>query len=120
MRPAARLAAVAVILVSASLTSVLAQRSGVFLASRDHPSVRYSTAPVTDPVARLNRAIDLVREYRSRLIADVVTGKLDVREAAANLPDELPAPEDVGDVEDPELELAGEAEEIEESALANE
>jgi len=58
MRPAARLAAVAVILVSASLTSVLAQRSGVFLASRDHPSVRYSTAPVTDPVARLNRAIE--------------------------------------------------------------
>ena len=33
------------------------------------------------------REIELVREYRTRLIADVVTGKLDVREAAANLPD---------------------------------
>ena len=37
------------------------------------------------------------KEYHSRLIADVVTGKLDVREAAANLPDE---PEDPGEPED--------------------
>ena len=28
----------------------------------------------------------LLREYRIRLIADVVTGKLDVRESAARLP----------------------------------
>jgi hypothetical protein len=34
------------------------------------------------------REIDLLREYRTRLIADVVTGKLDVREAAAGLPEE--------------------------------
>lgn len=33
------------------------------------------------------REIDLLREYRTRLIADVVTGKLDVREAAAWLPE---------------------------------
>jgi type I restriction enzyme S subunit len=32
--------------------------------------------------------IDLIREYRTRVIADVVTGKLDVREAATSLPDE--------------------------------
>jgi type I restriction enzyme S subunit len=38
---------------------------------------------------RAQREIGLLREYRTRLIADVVTGKLDVREAAANLPDEL-------------------------------
>ena len=31
---------------------------------------------------------DLLREYRTRLIADVVTGKLDVRETAATLPEE--------------------------------
>lgn len=30
--------------------------------------------------------VSLLREYRTRLIADVVTGKLDVREAAARLP----------------------------------
>ena len=34
--------------------------------------------------------IALLREYRTRLIADVVTGKLDVREAAAGLPDDDP------------------------------
>jgi type I restriction enzyme S subunit len=32
--------------------------------------------------------ISLLREYRTRLIADVVTGKLDVREAASRLPAE--------------------------------
>jgi type I restriction enzyme S subunit len=34
------------------------------------------------------REIELLREYRTRLIADVVTGQLDVREAASRLPDE--------------------------------
>jgi type I restriction enzyme, S subunit len=40
-------------------------------------------------VAQAEREIALFREYRTRLIADVVTGKLDVREAAARLPDEI-------------------------------
>jgi type I restriction enzyme S subunit len=39
-------------------------------------------------IVSADREIALIREYRTRLIADVVTGKLDVREAAANLPDE--------------------------------
>lgn len=39
--------------------------------------------------AAAQREIELVREYRARLISDVVTGKLDVREAAAQLPDEI-------------------------------
>ncbi|WP_428273510.1 restriction endonuclease subunit S [Candidatus Palauibacter sp.] len=38
-------------------------------------------------VSATKRQIDLLREYRTRLIADVVTGKLDVREAAARLPE---------------------------------
>ena len=37
-------------------------------------------------LARAGQQIHLLREYRTRLIADVVTGKLDVREAAAKLP----------------------------------
>lgn len=37
--------------------------------------------------ARTKHEISLLREYRTRLIADVVTGKLDVREAAANVPE---------------------------------
>ena len=38
--------------------------------------------------SRLEREVRLLREYRTRLVADVVTGKLDVRQAAARLPDE--------------------------------
>ena len=30
----------------------------------------------------------MLEEYRTRLVADVVTGKLDVRDAAAQLPEE--------------------------------
>jgi type I restriction enzyme S subunit len=41
-------------------------------------------------ISRLEREITLLREYRTRLVADVVTGKLDVRAAAASLPDEAP------------------------------
>ena len=42
--------------------------------------------------------IDLLHEYRTRLMADVVTGKLDVREAAAALPEVDPlAAEDTPD-----------------------
>ena len=42
-------------------------------------------------ISRFEREIELLREYRTRLVADVVTGKLDVREAAAKLPDEVQA-----------------------------
>lgn len=51
------------------------------------------------------REIDLLREYRTRLIADVVTGKLDVREAAARLPDET---EDTDSLDDFEAESVDE------------
>lgn len=48
-----------------------------------------STAGMTQAISRLEREIELLREYRTRLVADVITGKLDVREAAARLPDEV-------------------------------
>lgn len=51
------------------------------------------TAPVTRTITRLEHEITLLREYRTRLVADVVTGKLDVRAAAASLPDEAPSDE---------------------------
>lgn len=51
------------------------------------------TAKADNAIARARREIDLLREYRARLIADVVTGKLDVREAAANLPEDLNDPD---------------------------
>jgi type I restriction enzyme, S subunit len=50
------------------------------------------TADMTRAILHAQREIDLLREYRTRLIADVVTGKLDVREAAARLPEEAEEP----------------------------
>ena len=47
-----------------------------------------TTADADAAIARARRQIELLGEYRTRLIADVVTGKLDVRTAAAQLPEE--------------------------------
>ena len=52
-----------------------------------------ATAIIVAAIERAQREISLLREYRTRLIADVVTGKLDVREAAAKLPEEAEEPE---------------------------
>jgi len=57
-------------------------------------------------ISRIEREIDLLREYRTRLIADVVTGKLDVREAAARLPEVEGAPADEPELA--EMEETGE------------
>ena len=54
--------------------------------------VRYldkATADIDTAIDRAHRQISLLREYRTRLIADVVTGQLDVRGAAASLSDEV-------------------------------
>ena len=51
-------------------------------------SVELETRTCSAAVDRAQSEIALLHEYRTRLVADVVTGKLDVREAAANLPDE--------------------------------
>ena len=53
--------------------------------------IRYLDKAIADIDAAIDRArreIELLSEYRTRLIADVVTGKVDVREAA-QLPDEV-------------------------------
>jgi len=70
--------------------------------------VAVETAALTTAIARTEREIALMQEYRTRLTADLVTGKLDVREAAAHLPTPPaaaptePAPAD--SVEEPETE----------------
>ena len=51
-------------------------------------AIDQSMATLNDCANRIRCQIELLQEYRARLIADVVTGKLDVREAAAQLPDE--------------------------------
>jgi type I restriction enzyme S subunit len=60
-------------------------------------------------ISHLDREIELLREYRTRLVADVVTGKLDVREVAERLP-AAEEPEPMGDVIVPEDEIEAEDE----------
>ena len=54
-------------------------------------------------IGRAEEKLHFIREYRTRLIADVVNGKLDVREAAARLPevDPLAAEDDPDDGSNP-------------------
>ena len=44
-----------------------------------------ATEGIDIAITRARRQIDLMNEYRTRLIADVVTGQLDVREATAQV-----------------------------------
>jgi len=57
---------------------------------------------------RVQREIDLLREYRTRLIADVVTGQVDVRAAAAQLPEEAEEADALPEVEPLDEEEPGE------------
>lgn len=64
-----------------------------------------ATTNINKASANLEREITLLREYRTRLISDVVTGKLDVRgvvvpEIAADVPDEDAI---AGDLDEAEL-----------------
>ncbi len=67
--------------------------------------IQTETGALNTAISRLEREIELLREYRTRLVADVVTGKLDVREAAVRLPDEIQtdaddsADDDIDDLE---------------------
>jgi type I restriction enzyme S subunit len=79
-------------------------------------SVNESSESILAAIERAEREIDLIREYRTRLIADVVTGKVDVRglaPAEAPLDDEQ-IDEGIDDEEmlgDDEPELVEEVEE---------
>jgi type I restriction enzyme S subunit len=78
--------------------------------------VKEKTVDLDETISSSEREIALLREYRTRIIADVVTGKLDVREV------ELPELNDVGeviDVEDEELEDSEELVAVEESTDAD-
>ena len=67
--------------------------------------IHSETGTLIAAISRLEREIDLLREYRTRLVADVVTGKLDVREAAARLPEDA-APDDSDSDPDLDAEVA--------------
>ena len=63
---------------------------------------------IESTICRLRREIDLVREYRTRLFADVVTGKLDVRDA------ELPQLHEANDSDELFLEGIGDQDAVSE------
>ncbi len=69
------------------------------------------TVALNNAVDQVRRRISLLSEYRTRLISDVVTGKLDVREAAAALPevDPLETEDDSADTLEPTTEKEFEA-----------
>ena len=73
------------------LSSLRAFRLAIPAIDEQREVVRYVTTIRDDKLGRAlkraQREAVLVREYRARLIADVVTGKLDVRAAAARLPE---------------------------------
>ena len=83
--------------------------------------VRRETGALLKAITRARREIDLIREYRTRLIADVVTGKLDVRHLAPVLVDERAEaePEDLDAGIDDEMPQGDERELVEEAADAD-
>lgn len=54
-----------------------------------------ATSSANGVMARLQAEIELLQEFRTRLVADIVTGQVDVRGLAASLPDFPLPPEDV-------------------------
>ena len=76
----------------------------------DH--IRSRAREVERAIFRLEREIEVLHQFRIRLVADVVTGKLDAREAAARLPERV-APDEAED----DTDLNDEAERSDEEAI---
>jgi type I restriction enzyme S subunit len=70
-------------------------------------AIDVTTRTVTIAMQRATNELTLLSEYRRRLISDVVTGKLDVREAVPLAPGEFHATEPLA-----EVELEGDTEEV--------
>lgn len=77
--------------------------------------VEKATADLNMAIENIAIEISRLAEYLTRLIADVVTGKVDVREVAAGLPEEPAEAEPIEEIEPPD-----EAEELESETGAKE
>jgi type I restriction enzyme, S subunit len=75
--------------------------------------VEQNTTTINAAIQRVKCEIDLIREYRTRLIADVVTGKVDVRHLAP-LPEAVEVEAEPDDLDDemPGEDEAGLSEEV--------
>lgn len=57
--------------------------------------IQAQSESIDEAIEQIRRQVILMLEYRTCLVADLVTGKLDVRKAAAKLPDEADESDDV-------------------------
>lgn len=68
--------------------------------------IKKKHSEINRAIDRTNREIELIQEYRTRLISDVVTGKVDVRDikvedvADEELTDDLSSPEEIEEFQD--------------------
>lgn len=69
--------------------------------------IKTESAPLDDAIARTEEEIKLIREYRDRLIADVVTGQVDVRGWQPG-PDDVVADEELAALGDDQEDVAEE------------
>ena len=60
--------------------------------------IEQETTLIDQTIARTEREIELIREYRTRLVSDVVTGKIDVR--SVTIPDFDPVDETADEPDD--------------------
>nr|WP_295935013.1 restriction endonuclease subunit S [uncultured Dyadobacter sp.] len=68
--------------------------------------INSETTKLKSTIDRIEREIKLLQEYRTRLIADIVTGQLDVREVVQNLSeDEEKSSDALSELEEEESEL---------------
>jgi type I restriction enzyme S subunit len=92
------------------------QMPNIFLPKHEQEAIvrliHTNTETLAIAISRLEREIILLREYRTRLVADVVTGKLDVREAATRLPEEA-----LPELVEADTDLSNEPESIEEESV---
>lgn len=74
--------------------------------------VRRLSIELRNALTRVQREISLLEEFRTRLVADVVTGQVDVRAIAASLPDTPEQHTDLGSLLDDDIEdVLGQGEE---------
>ncbi|MCL6505470.1 MAG: restriction endonuclease subunit S [Bryobacteraceae bacterium] len=66
--------------------------------------IKTESAPLDEAISRTEEEIKLIREYRDRLIADVVTGQIDVRGWRPG-PDDVASDEELAVLGDDETEL---------------
>lgn len=87
------------------LPDLRAQRAVVEEVSRQ-------TEPIVSAAMKARKEIALIQEFRTRLVADVVTGQVDVRATAASLPDTPEQDPELDSLLDDDLEdVLGEGEE---------